>query len=150
MSNKEMYSNKQKFEELGGHWASFIIWNKNRFVIGMQDYQRQYEPILYGWKEGDKHYWCGDRNQADVWNIDRPSSSPEHPTMKPIELCYKAIINSSKEGDIVLDLFGGSGSTLIASEKAKRKCLMMELDPKYVSVIIERWENMTGQKGQRL
>jgi len=98
MSNKEMYSNKEIFEELGGHWASFIIWNKSHFVMGMQDYQRKYEPILYGWKEGKKHYWLGDRNQSDVWDVARPTKSPEHPTMKPVELCAIAIENSSQRG----------------------------------------------------
>lgn len=150
MSNKEMYSNKHIFEELGGHWASFIIWKKDSFVLGMQDYQRQYEPILYGWKEKGSHYWCGDRNQSDVWDIDRPKSSPEHPTMKPIELCKKAIINSSQKGDYVLDLFGGAGSTLIACEQLDRNCLMVELDPKYCSVIIERWEKLTNQVAVKL
>jgi len=144
MSNKEMYSNKHIFEKLGGHWASFIIWKKDSFVLGMQDYQRQYEPILYGWVEGKKHYWCGDRNQSDIWEIARPKSSPEHPTMKPIELCKRAIFNNSKEKEIVLDLFGGSGSTLIACEQINRQCYMMELDPIYCQIIIDRYEKLTG------
>ncbi len=146
MSNKEMYSNKHVFEELGGHWASFIIWNKDQFVMGMQDYQRKYEPLLYGWKEGGKHHWCGDRNQSDVWDVKRPRSSPEHPTMKPIALCERAINNSSLVGNIVLDTFGGSGSTLIAAEKLGRKCYMSELEEHYCDVILKRWEDYTGKK----
>lgn len=148
MSNKEMYSNKHIFEELGGHWASFIIWHKDLFVMGMQDYQRQYEPLLYGWKEGGKHHWCGDRNQSDVWEVKRPRSSPEHPTMKPVDLCKRAINNSSLVGNIVLDTFGGSGSTLIACEELGRRCYMMELEPHYCDVIIRRWEDFTGKKAE--
>ena len=148
MSNKEMYSNKHIFEELGGHWASFIIWHKDLFVMGMQDYQRQYEPLLYGWKEGCKHHWCGDRDQSDVWDIKRPRSSPEHPTMKPVELCERAISNSSLVNNIVLDPFGGAGSTLIACEKLNRRCFMTEIDPHYVDVIVSRWEAFTGKKAE--
>ena len=150
MSNKEMYSNKNIFEELGGHWASFVIWHKDLFVMGMQDYQRQYEPLLYGWKEGGKHHWCGDRNQSDVWDVKRPRSSPEHPTMKPIALCERAINNSSLVGNIVLDTFGGSGSTLIAAEKLGRKCYMSELEEHYCDVIIKRWEEYTGKKAIKI
>jgi DNA modification methylase len=146
MSNKEMYSNKEIFEDLGGHWASFIIWNKEQFVLSMQDYHRQYEPILYGWKEGDKKYWCGSRDQSDLWNIHRPLKSPEHPTMKPVELCERAIRNSSPRDGLILDLFGGSGSTLIASTNASRRCNIIELEPKYVQVIIDRWEKFTNKK----
>jgi len=150
MSNKEMYSNKHIFEELGGHWASFIIWHKDLFVMGMQDYQRQYEPLLYGWKEGCKHHWCGDRDQSDVWDIKRPRSSPEHPTMKPVELCERAISNSSLVNNIVLDPFGGAGSTLIACEKLNRQCRMMEIDTHYSDVIINRWQNFTGKTVSRI
>jgi len=110
MSNKEMYSNQNIFIELGGIWSTFIIWKKDRFVMGMSDYQRQYEPILYGWKKGVTKFWCGDRKQSDIWEVARPQSSPEHPTMKPIELCGRAINNSSGNNNIVQDLFLGSGS----------------------------------------
>lgn len=146
MSNKEMYSNKQIFETLGGHWASFIIWKKDTLVLGMQDYQRIYEPMLYGWKEKGKHYWCGDRNQTDVWEVKRPKRSDEHPTMKPIELCKRAILNSSKNGDIVLDLFLGSGSTLIAAEEAGRICYGTEIDPIYIDVILRRYRKLYPDK----
>jgi DNA modification methylase len=127
-----------------------IIWVKNSLVLGRQDYHWQHEPILYGWKPGAAHKFYGDRKQTTVWQIDRPMASREHPTMKPVSLCAKAIENSSKAGDIVLDLFGGSGSTLIACEQLNRTCYMTELDPIYCDVIIERWENFTGQKAELL
>jgi site-specific DNA-methyltransferase (adenine-specific) len=119
-------------------------------VMGRQDYQWKHEPILYGWKDGAGHSWYGDRKQTTIVNFDRPSKNKEHPTMKPVGLCGYMINNSSKQGDIVLDLFGGSGSTLIACEKSDRRCLMMELDPKYVDVILLRWETLTGQKAEMI
>ena len=134
------------FREAGWDLKQCIIWVKHHFVMGRQDYQWQHEPILYGWKPGAAHKFYGDRKQTTVWQIDRPMASREHPTMKPVALCAKAIENSSKAGDIVLDLFGGSGSTLIACEQLNRTCYMMELDPIYCDVIIKRWENLTGQK----
>ena len=140
-----MYWVKNLFEKLGGHWSSFIIWNKDRFVLSMQDYHRKFEPILYGWNT-KKHYWCGSRKECDVWDIPRPNTSPEHPTMKPIALCERAIKNSSKPGDLVLDLFVGSGSTLIACENTNRRCYAMDIEPKYCSVTLERWEKLTGKK----
>lgn len=132
--------------ENGYHWSSTIIWAKDKFVISRKDYHTQYEPIWYGWKEGSRLHPLKDRKQSDLWEIPRPIRSDEHPTMKPIELVSKAIINSSNKGDLVLDLFGGSGSTLIACEQLKRKCFMAELDPHYVDVIIDRWESLTGEK----
>ena len=132
--------------ENGYHWSSTIIWAKDQFVISRKDYHTQYEPIWYGWKEGSRLHPLEDRKQSDLWEIPRPKISNEHPTMKPIELVSKAIINSSNKGDLVLDLFGGSGSTLIACEQLKRKCFMAELDPHYVDVIIDRWESLTGEK----
>lgn len=134
------------FKEAGWDFKQCIIWVKQHFVMGRQDYHWQHEPILYGWKPGAAHKFYGGRNQSTVWQIDRPMASREHPTMKPVSLCAKAIENSSKAGDIVLDLFGGSGSTLIACEQLNRTCYMMELDPIYCDVIIKRWENFTGQK----
>lgn len=119
-----------------------IIWVKQSMVMGRQDYQWQHEPILYGWKPGASHYFTSDRTQTTVWTIDRPSRSNEHPTMKPIALCGKAINNSSQEGEIVLDLFGGSGSTLIACEQLKRRCYMMEIDPRYCDVIRKRYHKL--------
>ena len=146
MSSSELHNLQKAFIDAGGKWSTFIVWAKNHFTLGRSDYQRQYEPILYGWKEKNDHYWCGDRNQSDVWYFNKPNKSDLHPTMKPVELCKKAILNSSKTDDIILDPFGGSGSTLIAAEQVKRRCRMIELDQKYVDVIIKRWQNLTGKK----
>ena len=128
------------------HWSSTIIWNKDRLVLSRKDYHTKYEPIWYGWKAGSRLCPLKDRKQSDVWDFDRPAKSEEHPTMKPVGLVARAVMNSSKKENVVLDLFGGSGTTLIACEQTNRFCCMMELDPKYVDVIIERWENFTGQK----
>ena len=135
------------FKEAGWDLKQCIIWVKQHFVMGRQDYQWQHEPILYGWKPGAAHKFYGDRKQTTVWQIDRPMASREHPTMKPVSLCAKAIENSSKAGDIVLDLFGGSGSTLIAAEQLNRTCYMMELDPIYCDVIVQRYINLKGHDG---
>ena len=128
------------------HWSSTIIWNKDTLVLSRKDYHTKYEPIWYGWKEGTRLCPLEDRKQSDVWDVARPKKSEEHPTMKPVELVERAINNSSKQGDIIIDLFGGSGTTLIASEQTKRSCRMMELDPKFCDVIITRWETLTGKK----
>ena len=149
MSCKELDVLKRVFIDAGGKVSTFIIWVKNSFNLGMSDYQRQYEPILYGYTSGKDYYWCGRKDQSDIWNYPKPQKSELHPTMKPIELCQRAIINSSKTRDIVLDLFGGSGSTLIACERTSRQCRMMELDPRYVDVIIKRWQEYTGGEAVR-
>ena len=131
------------------HWSSTIIWNKDQLVLSRKDYHTKYEPIWYGWKEGESRLCpLQDRKQCDVWDFDRPKKSDEHPTMKPVGLVAKAITNSSKKGNVVLDLFGGSGTTLIASEQTNRRCRMVELDPHYCDVIIKRWENLTGQTAE--
>lgn len=127
-----------------------LMWLKNNIVIGRADYHYKHEPILYGWKKGASHYFTDSRKENSVWEFDKPLSSKLHPTMKPVELIEYAIGNSSKKGWSVLDLFGGSGSTLIACEKTDRKCYMMELDPHYVDVIIKRWEDYTGNKAELL
>lgn len=174
-----------------------LIWVKNQFVIGRQDYQWQHEPILYGWKPGAAHQWYGGRKQSTViedgmpiviqrsdegtvititvgveklvlkvpdfeivhtgddssttiWRFEKPLRNGEHPTMKPILLCARAIHNSSKAGDAVADFFGGSGSTLIAAEQTGRSCCVMEVDPVYCDVIVRRWEEFTGQKAVKL
>ena len=116
---------------------------------GRSDYQRQYEPILYGWPEGAQRHWCGDRDQGDVWQIKKPARNDLHPTMKPVELVERAIRNSSRPGDRVLDPFGGSGTTLIAAEKSGRVARLMELDPRYVDVIVRRWQEWTGKPATR-
>ena len=147
MSSSELHTLYDAFVKAGGKWSTFVIWAKNMFTMGRSDYQRQYEPILYGWKQGNDHYWCGVRNEGDVWFVKKPVRNDLHPTMKPVELIERALKNSSKSHDIVLDCFGGSGSTLIACEKLGRQCRMVELDPKYVDVIVKRWEDFTGRKG---
>ena len=149
MSSSELHTLQKAWLDAGGKWSTFVIWAKNTFTLGRADYQRQYEPILYGWKEGAKHFWCGDRDQSDIWNYKKPHVNDLHPTMKPVELVERAIKNSSKTRDIVIDLFGGSGTTLIACEKTNRQARLMEMDPKYVDVIVKRWEDFTGQKATR-
>lgn len=126
-----------------------LIWVKNNHVLGRTDYFYKHEPILFGWAKTHKFYGKGEFNKS-VWEIDKPSKSDLHPTMKPIRLIANALQNSSKENDLIIDFFGGSGSTLIACEQLNRKCYMMELDPKYVDVIIARWEKLTGQKAEKI
>lgn len=145
MSSSELHSLQAAFTEAGGHWSTFVIWAKNRFTLGRSDYQRQYEPILYGWKDGTDHYWCGDRDQGDVWFIDKPMKNDLHPTMKPVELVERALRNSSKSRDIVLDPFGGSGTSLIACERTGRHARLIELDPRYCDVIVKRWQEQSGK-----
>ncbi|PJK07649.1 DNA methylase N-4 [Lysobacteraceae bacterium NML95-0200] len=149
MSSSELDTLQSAFRAAGGHWSTFIIWAKNTFTLGRADYQRQYEPILYGWPEGAQRYWCGDRDQGDVWSIKKPQKNDLHPTMKPVELVERAIRNSSRPGNVVLDPFGGSGTTLIAAEKSGRIARLIELDPKYVDVIVRRWEEFTGKQAIR-
>jgi DNA modification methylase len=145
MSSSELHTLHRAFTESGGHWSTFVIWAKNTFTMGRSDYQRQYEPILYGWKEGTDHFWCGARDQGDVWLVRRPVANDLHPTMKPVELVERAVRNSSKSRDTVLDPFGGSGSTLIACEKAGRQARLIELEPKYCDVIIRRFQEFAGK-----
>ncbi|WP_243041041.1 site-specific DNA-methyltransferase [Dyella sedimenti] len=149
MSSSELDTLQAAFRAAGGHWSTFIIWAKNTFTLGRADYQRQYEPILYGWPQGAQRHWCGGRDQGDVWSIKRPQRNDLHPTMKPVELVERAIRNSSRPGDVVLDPFGGSGTTLIAAEKAGRVARLIELDPKYADVIVRRWQDWTGQQATR-
>jgi len=149
MSSSELDVLQAAFRAAGGKWSTFIIWAKNTFTLGRADYQRQYEPILYGWPEGAQRHWCGDRDQGDVWNIKKPQKNDLHPTMKPVELVERAIRNSSRPGNVVLDPFGGSGTTLIAAEKSGRVARLIELDPKYVDVIVRRWEEFTGKQATR-
>lgn len=145
MSSSELHTLQRAWLDAGGKWSTFVIWAKNTFTLGRSDYQRQYEPILYGWKAGAEHFWCGARDQGDVWFVDKPRANDLHPTMKPVELVERAIRNSSKSRDIILDLFGGSGTTLIAAERTGRAARLLELDPKYVDVIVTRWQEYTGE-----
>jgi DNA modification methylase len=150
MSSKELGLVSRVLAEEGGHWSDTLIWAKDRFVLGRADYQRAYEPIWYGWREGASHHWCGDRDQGDVWEIARPADAPLHPTMKPLPLMERAISNSSKEGELVLDPFLGSGSTLIACERTGRVCAGIEIDPIYAEVALRRWERFSGEIAERL
>jgi DNA modification methylase len=134
----------------GFHWSATIIWAKDAFVLGRSKYHRRYEPLWYGWKESGKSSFVGRRDLDDVWEIPRPKQSEEHPTMKPTELPRRAIANSSVVGDIVLDPFGGSGSTLIAAEQTGRRAFLMELDALYADVIVQRWKKFTGRKAERI
>ena len=145
MSSSELHALHRAFTESGGHWSTFIIWAKNTFTMGRADYQRQYEPMLYGWKEGTDHFWCGARDQGDVWFIKKPHINDLHPTMKPVELIERALRNSSKTRDTVLDPFAGSGSTLIACEKTGRQARLIELEPKYCDVIVRRFQEYAGK-----
>lgn len=149
MSSSELDVLQSAFRTAGGKWSTFIIWAKHTFTLGHADYQRQFEPILYGWPAEGTRHWCGARDQGDVWNIKKPHKNDLHPTMKPVELVERAVRNSSRPGDIVLDSFGGSGTTMIASEKSDRKARLIELDPKYVDVIVRRWQDYAGAQAIR-
>lgn len=180
-ADNEGYNFRAACENVGWKVRQCLIWNKNSFNMGRQDYQWKHEPCLYGWKDGAPHYFVDDRTQATVIedkinlkklkkeellqmlqdifgdkisttviNEDKPSVNSEHPTMKPIKLLSRQIKNSSRQNDIVLDVFGGSGSTMIACEQLNRTCYMMELDPRYCDVIINRWERFTGQKAVKI
>lgn len=179
-ADSEGYNFRGACRDAGWKVRQCLIWNKNSFVMGRQDYHWKHEPCLYGWKDGAAHYFIDDRTQATVYedkgidlkkmkkdemqqllkkllsdkqsttviNEDRPSASSMHPTMKPIKLIARLLRNSSKQEELVLDLFGGSGSTLMACEQLNRKCYTMEYDPRYVDVIIQRWEEFTGRKAE--
>lgn len=125
-----------------------LIWNKDSLVMGRQDYHWKHEPCLYGWKEGAGHLWATDRKQTTILEFKKPKRNDVHPTMKPVELIEYQLLNNTKGQDIVLDLFGGSGSTMIAAEKNGRTARLMELDPKYCDVIVKRWEDFTGKKAE--
>jgi len=142
-ADSEGYNFRTAVKDVGWQVRQCLIWVKNTMVMGRQDYHWLHEPCLYGWKEGASHLWASDRKQTTVLNFDRPTRSSEHPTMKPVDLIEYQILNNTKGQDLVLDLFGGSGSTLIAAEKSGRHCVTSELDPKYCDVIIKRWQNFT-------
>jgi len=125
-----------------------IIWAKNTFAWGFGRYKFQHEPIFYAHVAGEKDLWYGDKSQSTLWRENKPTANREHPTMKPVELIERGLRNSSKSGDIVADFFGGSGSTLIACERRERSARLMELDPKYVDVIVLRWQRYTGKSAK--
>jgi len=145
-ADTEGYNFRGAARDMGWKVRQTLIWNKDNSAFGRSDYHWKHEPCLYGWKEGAAHLWAADRKQTTVIECKRPSKSDLHPTMKPVELMEYQILNNTKGSDIVLDLFGGSGSTMIAAEKIGRKSCLMELDPKYCDVIVKRWEDFTGQK----
>lgn len=145
-SDSEGYNFRGACGDVNWKVRECLIWNKSSMVMGRQDYQWKPEPCLYGWKDGASHLWASDRKQTTVLNFDKPNKSDLHPTMKPIALFAYQISNNTHENDHVLDLFGGSGTTLIACEQLKRKAYLCELDPHYVDVIIQRWENFTGKQ----
>ena len=126
-----------------------LIWVKDVFVMGRHDYHYRHEPILYGWKEGAAHFFGGGRAQDTVWEIPRPRRSESHPTMKPVELVARALKNSSRPGDLVYEPFAGSGTTIIAAEQTRRRCVALEIDPRYAQVTIERWQSFTGRRRRR-
>lgn len=149
---------RKAFIDAGFHLAGVCIWVKNALVLGRSDYQWQHEPVLYGFLKNGKHSWYSDRKQTTIWNFDKPKRNENHPTSKPLDLLSYPIRNSSQENAIVLDTFGGSGSTLMACEKTNRICYTMELDEKYASVILRRYVEYTGdsenvfvmRKGKRI
>lgn len=149
-ADSEGYNFRYACHEVGWKVRECLIWQKNTMVMGRQDYQWKHEPCLYGWKEGASHNWYSDRKQTTLLAFDRPIRNAEHPTMKPIPLFAYQMCNSTKPGDLVLDSFGGSGTTLIAAEQMRRRSRLMELDPHYCDVIIARWEKLTGNKAVKL
>lgn len=149
-ADSEGYNFRGACKDIGWSVRQCLIWNKNSLVMGRQDYQWKHEPCLYGWKEGASHLWMSDRKQTTVINMDRPIRSELHPTMKPVALFDYLIKNNTKSGDIVLDIFGGSGTTIMACEQNGRRGFLMELDPKYCDVIVKRWEKFTGEKAVKI
>ncbi len=137
---------RKAFIDAGFHLAGVCIWVKNSLVLGRSDYQWQHEPVLYGFLQNGKHPWYSDRKQTTIWNYDKPKRNKDHPTSKPLDLLGYPIQNSSQENSVVIDTFGGSGSTLMACEQLNRICYMMELDPKYASVILRRYVEDTGDE----
>lgn len=147
-ADNESLTFRQALKNSGLELRQTLIWNKNAITLGRQDYQWKHEPCLYGWKDGASHSWFSDRSQPTVLDFKKPSKSENHPTMKPIKLFAYQIKNSSKANDIILDTFGGSGTSIIACEQLNRICFTMELDPRYCDVIVDRWETFTNQKAE--
>jgi DNA modification methylase len=146
MAASELTTLQTAFKRAGGHIENWLIWAKGHFAVGKTHYHHQFEPILYGWKSSVEPHWNGDRTQSDLWHAPKNDSNPLHPTMKPVAIVERAIRNSSKKGDIVLDPFGGSGTTLIAAEHLGRKAFLIEIEPQYVDITIQRWQNLKGKQ----
>lgn len=149
-ADSEGYNFRGAAQDAGWKVRQCLIWKKSSMVMGRQDYHWKHEPCLYGWKEGAGHLWATDRKQTTILEFDKPARNGEHPTMKPVALFEYQMLNNTKGGDIILDSFGGSGTTLIAAEKNGRVARLMELDPKYCDVIVKRWEEFTGKKAELL
>ena len=149
-ADSEGYNFRGAALDAGWKVRQCLIWKKSSLVMGRQDYHWKHEPCLYGWKEGAGHLWAADRKQTTIMEFDKPTRNHEHPTMKPVALFEYQMLNNTKGGDIVLDSFGGSGTTLLAAEKHGRRGYLMELDPKYCDVIVKRWEDFTGKKAELL
>lgn len=149
-ADSEGYNFRGAASDAGWKVRQCLIWKKSSMVMGRQDYHWQHEPCLYGWKEGAGHLWSADRKQTTILEFNRPHRNGEHPTMKPVELFEYQMLNNTKGSDLVLDSFGGSGTTVIACEKHGRHARVMELDPKYCDVIVKRWEDFTGKKAELL
>lgn len=149
-ADSEGYNFRAACKEAGWNVRQCLIWNKNSLVMGRQDYQWKHEPCLYGWKDGAAHTWNSDRKQTTVIDFERPKRNDIHPTMKPIGLFDYLIRNSSEKDGLVLDTFAGSGTCIMACEQNGRRCFSMELDPRYVDAIIDRWETFTGEKAVKL
>ena len=145
-ADSEGYNFRGAAKDAGWTVRQCLIWKKSSLVLWRQDYQWQHEPCLYGWKDGAGHLWAADRKQTTILEFDKPSRNGEHPTMKPVALFEYQMLNNTKGGDLVLDSFGGSGTTLIAAEKNGRTALLMELDPRYCDVIVKRWQEFTGKQ----
>ena len=145
-ADSEGYNFRGAANDAGWKVRQCLVWKKQTMVMGRQDYHWKHEPCLYGWKDGAGHLWASDRKQTTILEFDRPSRNGEHPTMKPVALFEYQMLNNTKGGDIVLDSFGGSGTTLVAAEKNGRVSRLMELDPKYCDVIVKRWQDFTGKK----
>ena len=149
-ADSEGYNFRGACRDAGWTVRQCLIWVKQTFVLGRQDYQWKHEPCLYGWKDGAAHQWSADRSQTTVLEFDRPMASRLHPTMKPVALFSHVMQNSTRKGDTVLDLFAGSGTTVIAAEQLGRKALAVELDPHYCDVILQRWETFTGSEAVKV
>jgi len=144
-ADSEGYNFRGAANDAGWKVRQCLIWKKSVLVMGRQDYHWKHEPCLYGWKDGSSHLWASDRKQTTILEFDKPARNGEHPTMKPVELFEYQMLNNTKGKDVVLDSFGGSGTTMIACEKNGRFGRLMEIDPKYCDVIIKRWQNFTGK-----
>ena len=144
-ADSEGYNFRGACDDAGWKVRQCLIWKKSSMVMGRQDYHWKHEPCLYGWKDGAGHLWAADRKQTTILEFEKPHRNGEHPTMKPVALFEYQMLNNTKGGDMVLDLFGGSGTTMLAAEKHGRHAYLMELDPKYCDVIVKRWEDFTGK-----